>query len=102
MTPTQICIPHSGCAEIPIQSSIERKYRETTAETSAFGLNDLFARALRQLEKTASQMANISKAHVLNGVNDLSIQRWDDWVSAVDELLPQCGLLKQEELTEEQ
>ena len=47
-------------------------------------------------------MANISKAHVLKGVNDFSVQRWDDWVSAVDELLLQCGILKQELLSEEQ
>ena len=103
-SPTKTRLPHSAGAEVPIQLSIERKYRETTTEASSstLGFNHLFAKALRQLEKKASRMAIISKGHVLKGVNELSVQRCDDWVSAVDELLPQCGLLKQEELTEAQ
>ena len=54
---------------------------------------ELFNKAMKRLDSTITS----STGHVFKGSSDT--QTYTDWVYAVDELLMQAGLMKEEDLT---
>ena len=81
-----------GHGKVPTMSAIEETYR-TAAPALAIMSDDLFNKAMKRFDSATSS----STGHVFKGSSDT--QTYTDWVYAVDELLMQAGLMKEEDLT---
>ena len=92
MLPT---VPTNNPDRVPPTSTIETMYCRNAPPPTGFELltEDQFDRCLKRFEKAMVT----SKGHVFKGSSD--VQRYEDWINAVDELLQEAGLLQEEKLS---
>ena len=90
-----LLLPTANPFKVPVTSTIEEAYRR--AEPAAGGMSDeQFGKALKALEKSMAH----SKGHVFKGTSD--VQKYEDWILALDELLLEANLLSDERFTDAQ
>ncbi|KAJ3049170.1 hypothetical protein HK097_009809, partial [Rhizophlyctis rosea] len=89
----RLSLPNTDPTRVPVVSTIETAYRRAAPPVAGMDASE-FNQALKRLEK---EMTN-SKEHVFKGFTD--VQKYKDWIAAVDELLLEADLIQEERLTD--